>query len=89
MGTNTSLRTDQAAAGNLLLHFRFGRKVKKGDVKKGSPLTDKAYDGDMSFMLVEVNDKQMHFQFPAHRRNRLILELSPTVGIENDAITLS
>ena len=39
-----------------------GGKLRKGDVKDGSPLTDKAYDGDMSFMLVEINDQQMHFQ---------------------------
>ena len=39
-----------------------GGKLRKGDVKEGSPLTEKAYDRDMSFMLVEINDKQMHFQ---------------------------
>ena len=39
-----------------------GGKLRKGDVKDGSPLTEKAFDGDMSFMLVEINDKQMHFQ---------------------------
>lgn len=39
-----------------------GGKLRKGDVKKGSPLTEKAYDSDMSFMLVEVDDQQMHFQ---------------------------
>ena len=39
-----------------------GGKLRKGDVKKGSPLTEKAYDHDMSFMLVEINDNQMHFQ---------------------------
>lgn len=39
-----------------------GGKLRKGDVKKGSPLTEKAFDGDMSFMLIEINDKQMHFQ---------------------------
>ena len=39
-----------------------GGKLRKGDVKKGSPLTEKAYDRDMSFMLVEINDNQMHFQ---------------------------
>jgi 3',5'-cyclic AMP phosphodiesterase CpdA len=39
-----------------------GGKLRKGDVKKGSPLTYKAYDKDMSFMLIEVNDNQMHFQ---------------------------
>lgn len=39
-----------------------GGKLRKGDVKKGSPLTEKAYDTDMSFMLVEVDDQQMHYQ---------------------------
>jgi predicted phosphodiesterase len=39
-----------------------GGKLRKGDVKDGSALTDKAYDHDMSFMLVEINDKQLHFQ---------------------------
>lgn len=39
-----------------------GGKLRKGDVKKGSPLTAKAYDNDMSFMLVEIDDDQMHFQ---------------------------
>jgi Calcineurin-like phosphoesterase len=39
-----------------------GGKLRKGDVKQGSPLTQKAYDRDMSFMLIEINDKQMHFQ---------------------------
>lgn len=39
-----------------------GGKLRRGDVKKGSKLTDKAYDRDMSFMLIEVDDDQMHFQ---------------------------
>ena len=39
-----------------------GGKLRKGDVKKGSPLTDKAYDSDLSFMLIEVAGDQMHFQ---------------------------
>jgi hypothetical protein len=39
-----------------------GGKLRKGDVREGSPLTDKAFDRDMSFMLIEVNDNQMHFQ---------------------------
>ena len=39
-----------------------GGKLRKGDVKQGSPLTEKAYDRDMSFMLIEVNGRQMHFQ---------------------------
>jgi predicted phosphodiesterase len=39
-----------------------GGKLRKGDVKKGSALTDKAFDGDMSFMLIEVAGDQMYFQ---------------------------
>jgi len=39
-----------------------GGKLRKGDVKGGSGLTDKAFDSDMSFMLIEVGDNQMHFQ---------------------------
>jgi len=39
-----------------------GGKLRKGDVKKNSPLTEKAFDKDMSFMLVEVADKHLHFQ---------------------------
>jgi hypothetical protein len=39
-----------------------GGKLRKGDVKKGSPLTAKAYDADMSFMLVEISKDAIHFQ---------------------------
>ncbi len=39
-----------------------GGKLRPGDVKKGSPLTEKAFDKDMSFMLVEVVNGAMHFQ---------------------------
>ena len=39
-----------------------GGKLRKGDVKKGSPLTDKAFDSDMSFMLIEIAKDQMYFQ---------------------------
>ena len=39
-----------------------GGKLRKGDIKEGSLLTAKAYDTDMSFMLIEVDDNQMHFQ---------------------------
>ena len=39
-----------------------GGKLRKGDVKENSPLTAKAFDGDMSFMLVEISKNQMHFQ---------------------------
>ncbi|HEX5703257.1 MAG TPA: metallophosphoesterase [Pyrinomonadaceae bacterium] len=37
-------------------------KLRTGDIKDGSPLTAKGYDRDLSFMLIEVDDKQMHFQ---------------------------
>jgi hypothetical protein len=39
-----------------------GGKLRKGDVRRNSPLTDKAYDRDLSFMLVEVADDQLYFQ---------------------------
>jgi hypothetical protein len=39
-----------------------GGKLRPGDVKDNSPLTEKAYDKDMSFMLLEVAGDQMHFQ---------------------------
>lgn len=39
-----------------------GGKLRKGDVKDNSPLTEKAFDADMSFMLVELAGKEMHFQ---------------------------
>ena len=39
-----------------------GGKLRPGDVQKGSPLTEKAYDQDMSFMLLEVSSDQIHFQ---------------------------
>jgi hypothetical protein len=39
-----------------------GGKLRPGDVKKGSPLTEKAFDTDMSFMLIEVAGDELHFQ---------------------------
>ena len=39
-----------------------GGKLRKGDVRKGSPLTAAAFDRDMSFMLVEIAKGEMHFQ---------------------------
>jgi Calcineurin-like phosphoesterase len=39
-----------------------GGKLRKGDVRKGSPLTAKAFDRDMSFMLIEVAGEHLHFQ---------------------------
>ena len=39
-----------------------GGKLRKGDIDKKSPLTDKAFDTDMSFMLFEVVGNQLYFQ---------------------------
>lgn len=39
-----------------------GGKLRSGDVKDNSSLTAKAYDTDMSFMLVEIVGSDMHFQ---------------------------
>ncbi len=39
-----------------------GGKLRPGDIQKGSPLTEKAFDSDMSFMLLEIVDNQLHFQ---------------------------
>jgi hypothetical protein len=39
-----------------------GGKLREGDVKGNSPLTEKAFDTDLSFMLIEVAGDQLHFQ---------------------------
>lgn len=39
-----------------------GGKLREGDVKESSSLTAKGYDKDMSFMLLEIVDNQLHFQ---------------------------
>jgi Calcineurin-like phosphoesterase len=39
-----------------------GGRLRSGDVKKGSPLTEKAFDTDLSFMLIEVSNDKMYFQ---------------------------
>ena len=39
-----------------------GGKLRKGDIDKRSPLTDKAFDKDMHFMLFEVVGNQLYFQ---------------------------
>lgn len=42
-----------------------GGKIRKGDIRKNSPLTDKGFDADLSFMLVEIAGDDMHFQVVA------------------------
>jgi hypothetical protein len=39
-----------------------GGKLRTGDIKSSSPLTDKSYDRDLHFMLFEVAGDQMYFQ---------------------------
>jgi hypothetical protein len=39
-----------------------GGKLRKGDVKDRSPLTAKAFDGDLSFMLIEIDKDMLYFQ---------------------------
>jgi len=39
-----------------------GGKLREGDVNERSPLTDKFFDSDMSFMLVEIVKGNLHFQ---------------------------
>ena len=39
-----------------------GGKLRAGDVKDTSPITEKSYDRDLHFMLFEVTGDQMHFQ---------------------------
>ena len=39
-----------------------GGKLRTGDLKIGSPLTEKSYDRDLHFMLFEVAGDQMYFQ---------------------------
>jgi hypothetical protein len=39
-----------------------GGKLRKGDIKRSSPLTAVAYDQDLNFMLFEIVDHELHFQ---------------------------
>jgi 3',5'-cyclic AMP phosphodiesterase CpdA len=39
-----------------------GGKLREGDVRENSPLTEKFFDRDMSFMLAEIDDDQFYFQ---------------------------
>lgn len=39
-----------------------GGKLRKGDVKDNSPLTEKAFDADLSFVLMEIAGDELHFQ---------------------------
>lgn len=39
-----------------------GGEIRKGDLKKNSPITEKGYDADLSFMLIEIWKDEMYFQ---------------------------
>jgi hypothetical protein len=46
-------------------------KLRRGNIREGSPLTAKGFDTDRSYMLVEIDDRTMHFQ-ALSRTGRLI-----------------
>ena len=37
-------------------------KLREGNIRVGSEMTAKGFDTDRSYMLVEIDDKTMHFQ---------------------------
>jgi hypothetical protein len=39
-----------------------GGSLRKGDLKRSTGLTDSGYDSDFSFMLIEIDGDEMHFQ---------------------------
>ena len=39
-----------------------GGKLRRGNVEKGSELTQRAFDDDLSFLMLEITDGLMHFQ---------------------------
>jgi predicted MPP superfamily phosphohydrolase len=45
-----------------------GGEVRKNNVKKNSPLTAKAFDTDLSFMLIEIAGEEMHYQVISRAR---------------------
>jgi hypothetical protein len=45
-----------------------GGEVRKNNVKKNSPLTEKAFDTDLSFMLFEIAGDEMYFQVVSRAR---------------------
>lgn len=47
-----------------IYHFTTGAagKIRKGDIKKNSSITEKGFDADLSFMLIEITGDEMHFQ---------------------------
>ncbi|HXE79568.1 MAG TPA: metallophosphoesterase [Vicinamibacterales bacterium] len=49
---------------NGIYHFTSGAaaKLRKGNLKRNSPLTAAGFDQDRSFMVVEVTDDELHFQ---------------------------
>ena len=45
-----------------------GGEVRKNNVKKNSPLTEKAFDTDLSFMLIEIAGDEVYFQVISRTR---------------------
>jgi hypothetical protein len=56
-----------------------GGEVRKNNIKKNSPLTEKGFDADLSFMLIEIAGDEMHFQVISRARQTIdsgIIKLS-------------
>ena len=45
-----------------------GGEVRKNNIRKNSPLTDKGFDTDLSFMLIEIAGDEMHYQVISRAR---------------------
>ena len=54
---------------NGIYYFTSGAaaKLRRGNIREG-PLTAKGFDEDLSFMLLEITDEQLHFQVISRRR---------------------
>jgi hypothetical protein len=64
-----------------------GGKLREGDVNERSPLTEKGYDQDMSFMLIEMNDQQMYFQVISRTGQTVDSGVLPRQAKKNGAAT--
>jgi hypothetical protein len=56
-----------------------GGKLREGDVKESSPLMEKAFDTDLSFMLFEVAGDEMYFQVVSRKGDTVDSGLIPNL----------
>lgn len=62
-----------------------GGEVRKNNVKKNSPLTAKAFDTDLSFMLIEIAGDEMYFQVISRARQTVdsgVISLSDSTNVQ-------